>query len=283
MTDSHCIPILDSHQHFWKFQPERDQWITDEMALLRNNFLPDQLQSHLSPNNVLGTIAVQADQSEVETEFLLHLAARHPFIRGVVGWVDLMHPDLPGKLKQYQAFPVLRGFRHILQSEPPEFMLQPSFVGGLKVLADFGYTYDLLIYPTHLKAAIQLIKEIPSLKVVVDHLAKPDLKSKTFIEWEEGIAELASHSQVYCKISGMVTEADWHAWKYQDFVPVMNAVVNSFGCSRIMLGTDWPVCLLAATYQECIQIGRRYFAQYSLEEQEAVFFRNVAGFYGIQL
>jgi L-fuconolactonase len=283
MLESHPIPILDSHQHFWIFEPARDHWITDQMALLRNNFLPEELQSNLSANNILGTIAVQADQSELETEFLLHLAAQHPFIRGIVGWVDLMHPDLTVKLKQYQAFPVLKGFRHILQSESPEFMLQPPFVRGLQVLSDFGYTYDLLIYPTHLKTAVRLIKQIPSLKVVVDHLAKPDITRKNFTRWEEEITELASLSQVYCKISGMVTEADWHAWNYEDFVPVMNTVVNSFGTSRIMLGTDWPVCLLAASYQDCIQIGRRFFGQYSLEEQEAVFFKNAAGFYGIQL
>lgn len=283
MPESHLIPILDSHQHFWSFQPARDQWITDEMAVLRKDFLPEELESNFLSSNVLGTIAVQADQSELETEFLLNLAAHHSFIQGVVGWVDIMHPDLSVKLQHYRSFPVLKGFRHILQSESPEFMLQPAFIKGLQVLADFGYTYDVLIYPNHLKAAIQLMQKVPSLKVVVDHLAKPDIKNKSFTNWEEGIVELASFSQVYCKISGMVTEADWQHWKYEELVPVMNTVVKNFGTSRIMLGTDWPVCLLASSYQDCIQIGRRFFADYTAEEQEAVFYRNAARFYGVQL
>lgn len=283
MSDSHYIPILDAHQHFWRFHPVRDRWITNEMGVLRKDFLPEDIQSLLQPANVLGTIAVQADQSECETEFLLNLAAHHSFIRGVVGWVDIMHPDLTLKLKHYQNFPVLKGFRHILQSESPEFMLQPAFIKGLQVLADFGYTYDLLIYPNHLKAAIQLMQKVPSLKVVVDHLAKPDIKSKSFTNWEQGIVELASFSQVYCKISGMVTEADWHHWKYEELVPVMNTVVNNFGTSRIMLGSDWPVCLLATNYQDCLQIGRRFFADYSFEEKQAIFYKNAARFYGVQL
>jgi len=283
MSDLQNIPILDSHQHFWIFEPERDQWITDEMIALRRDFLPEDLQENLFSTNVMGTIAVQADQSELETEFLLQLAANNPFIRGVVGWVDILHPALPLRLKQYQAFPILKGFRHILQSEPPEFMLQSSFVKGLQLLADFGYTYDLLIYPHQLNAALHLIQQLPSLRVVVDHLAKPDIKSKMFKGWEEGISKLAHYDHVYCKLSGMVTEADWNCWKYEDFVPVMNTVVKNFGSSRTMLGSDWPVCLLAASYEDSIQIARRFFSNYTLEEQEAVFYKNAAHFYGIQL
>lgn len=283
MSDLQPIPILDSHQHFWRFEPERDRWITDEMIVLRRDFLPEDLQENLFSTNVMGTIAVQADQSELETEFLLHLATHNPFIRGVVGWVDLMHPALPLQLKQYKAFPILKGFRHILQSEPPDFMLQASFVKGLQLLADFGYTYDLLIYPHQLNTALQLIQQLPLLRVVVDHLAKPDIKSKMFTEWEEGISKLATYDHVYCKLSGMVTEADWNNWKYEDFIPVMNTVVKNFGTSRIMLGSDWPVCLLAASYRDCFQIAQRFFSNYTVEEQEDVFYKNAARFYGIQL
>lgn len=283
MSDLQLIPILDSHQHFWKFEPTRDQWISDDMATLRRDFLPLELQSHFFSSNIMGTITVQADQSDLETEFLLHLSTHHPFIKGIVGWVDIMHPDLPFKLEQYRAFPILKGFRHILQSESPEFMLQSSFIKGLQILADFGYTYDLLIYPSHLSTAKQLIQQLPSLRVVIDHLAKPAIKSKMYKRWEQEIAELASFNQVYCKISGMVTEADWKCWKYEDFIPVMNTVVTNFGTSRIMLGSDWPVCLLAATYHDCIQIGRRFFSNYSIDEQTAIFYRNAAHFYGIQL
>ena len=278
---SHSIPILDSHQHFWIYHNDTHQWINDEMKMLRRNFLPQDLQSLLVDADVIGTIAVQADQSELETEFLLQLAKEFPYIKAVVGWVDLMHPNLEQQLLNYKRHRLLKGFRHILQSESPEFMLQPAFMNGLRLLQEYGYTYDLLVYPYHLTAAIQLVKELPELRIVIDHLAKPDIRNQVTKGWRQDIEAIANFPQVYCKLSGMVTEANWNHWRYEDFIPYLNHIHACFGTSRIMVGSDWPVCLTAASYADCLNIVRKYFEQFSEEERRAIFTENAVRFYGI--
>lgn len=277
------ISLIDSHQHFWFHDPQVHSWITDEMELLKRDFLPSDLQPFLAAEQVIGTVAVQANQSELDTKFLVDLALQNPFIKGVVGWVDLMHPDLRKKLDQYQSFSVLKGFRHILQSESPEYMLQPPFIRGLQLLSDLGYTYDLLIYPMHLKSAVQMVKQIPNLKIVLDHMGKPDIKNQLLSEWKSDISLLASFPQVHCKISGIVTEADWDNWRYSELTSCLDHVVESFDSSRLMVGSDWPVCQLAATYQEWFSIVRKYLEPFSYAEKKAILRDNAIKFYGLDV
>lgn len=277
------ISLIDCHQHFWFHDPQVHSWITDEMELLKRDFLPSDLQPFLVAEQVIGTVAVQANQSELDTKFLVDLALQNPFIKGVVGWVDLMHPDLIKKLNQYQSFSVLKGFRHILQSESPEYMLQPPFIRGLQLLSDLGYTYDLLIYPMHLKSAVQMVKQIPNLKIVLDHMGKPDIKNQLLSEWKSDISLLASFPQVHCKISGIVTEADWDNWRYSELTSCLDYVVESFDSSRLMVGSDWPVCQLAATYQEWFSIVRKYLEPFSYAEKKAILRDNAIKFYGLDV
>jgi L-fuconolactonase len=226
-----------------------------------------------------GCILVQADQTAVETEFLLQLAEENSFIQGVVGWVDLRSANITALLTDYSKYPKLKGFRHVLQNESPEFMLAPDFINGLAALQPFGFTYDMLVYPEHLPVVLQLLKQFPEQAFVIDHLAKPSIKDRRIDNWETNIRAIAAHENVYCKISGMVTEADWKEWKTEDFTPFLDIVTESFGTGRLMYGSDWPVCLLAASYGEIVGVVRNYFSGFSETEQAAVFGNNANGFY----
>lgn len=282
MTDTNQLPLLlDCHQHCWKYDPVVHNWITDGMSVLKQDYLPSQLGNLLSANNVLGTIVVQAEQSEAETDFLLELADQHPFIKGVVGWIDLCQPELAERLAKYANVKKLKGFRHILQSETPDFMLQKAFVDGLRILGNAGYTFDLLLYPQHIAAATELVGQLPHLNFVVDHMAKPAIRQGVIAGWQEDIATLAKYPNVSCKLSGMVTEADWKSWKYDDFVPYLDHIVNCFGTTRLMVGSDWPVCLLAASYADCLDIVRTYIGSFTMAEQVEVLYSNAARFYRI--
>src|SRR6266404_185551 len=219
---------IDSHQHFWRYQPQRDAWITAEMAVLRRDFLPEELGRELAANKMDACIAVQADQSEAETEFLLELAARHEQIAAVVGWVDLLAPNVARRVRHFSQFEKLRGFRHIVQAEPDDrFLLQPDFLRGIDALGHHGLTYDLLVYPQQLPAAIELAARFPQQPFVLDHLGKPPIKKAAtcpggppwfaISRWHDHIYALAAHRNVFCKLSGLVTEADWRDWKPADF------------------------------------------------------------------
>jgi L-fuconolactonase len=199
---------IDSHQHFWRFNPQRDAWITDEMSVLKRDFLPEDLLPELKANGVDGCIAVQTDQSEKETQFLLELAESHSEVKGVVGWVDLRGANLPDRLGYFSQFEKLRGFRHIAQSEPDDrFLLRADFVRGIGQLADFGFTYDVLIYPKQLPAVIELVARFPRQRFVIDHMAKPSVRTAELQPWSELVRKIARNSNVYCKLSGLVTEA----------------------------------------------------------------------------
>jgi L-fuconolactonase len=271
---------IDSHQHFWKYHPVKDAWISDGMKVIRRDFLPADLYPLLEKNNIDGCIAVQADQSEYETHFLLLLAKENDFIKGVVGWIDLRAANLEARLEHFFQFKKLKGFRHIVQGEPEvDFLLQEDFCKGIAKLAKYNFTYDLLIFPKHLPVAVEFVKRFPNQKFVIDHLAKPDFRQTDFTEWEKGMREIARYPNVMCKVSGLVTEADWNNWKEADFTYCLDVVTEVFGVNRLMFGSDWPVSLLAASYGESCDIVEHYFSKFSNEEQDKLWGGNAIEFY----
>ncbi|MGL1886261.1 MAG: amidohydrolase family protein [Reichenbachiella sp.] len=273
---------IDAHQHFWEYEPVRDSWITDDMAVLQRDFLPKDLAIALQENAVDGCVAIQADQSNEETDFLLQLADHNELIKGVVGWVDLRAEDIETQLKDYSDNEKLVGFRHIIQSEAdPNFILEPKFQNGISLLEKFGFTYDILVFPHQLEAVLETIIRHPKQKFVIDHMAKPNIKGGEVTKWKEQMIEIGSFSNVSCKISGLVTEADWLSWEYGIFVPYIDVIVQCFGTNRIMFGSDWPVCLLAGSYKEVKGIVDRYFEKFSNKEREKMFGQNAIDFYGI--
>jgi L-fuconolactonase len=274
---------IDAHQHFWRFDPERDGWITDEMYKLRRDFTPADLQPLLEANGIDGCITVQVDQSEAENDILLQQAADNDFIKGVVGWIDLRDPDIEQRLPYFTQFPKLKGFRHILQGETDRaLMLKPSFKRGIAALNAYGYTYDILIYPDQLGYTKEFVAAFPEQPFVLDHIAKPYIKHRYITdEWKDAIRAVAAYPNLYCKISGMVTEADWYDWKPEHFHVYIDTVVEAFGTNRILYGSDWPVCLVAASYEQTIGIVKDYFAQFSKDEQAAFFGGNAIKFYNL--
>ncbi len=273
---------IDAHQHFWKFDPVRDTWITNEMSIIQQDFLPGNLQPILQQNGFDGCVAVQASQSEEETDFLISLAGQNDFIKGVVGWVGLQAENVTERLEHYKTASIVKGFRHVLQNEPQrDLMLEPKFKRGISALGQYGFTYDLLIFPDQLKFSTQLVELFPGQKFVIDHIAKPYLKRNEIDEWKKDMEEMALHQNVCCKISGMVTEADWKAWKSEDFKPYLDVVVNAFGTNRIMFGSDWPVCLVAASYEKMVSIVKDYFSDFTKAEQDQFFGLNATRFYNL--
>jgi len=273
---------IDSHQHFWQYDPHRHSWIGENMSLLKKDFLPVDLQMELNKSGVTGSIAIQADQSSEETVFLLELSRKFDFIKAVVGWVDLLSVDLKEQLDRFTASEKLAGFRHIVQDEPNDnFMLGSEFQRGIGMLAAYDFTYDILIFPTQLSAAIQLVAKFPQQPFVVDHIAKPYIKAGEIDSWKKSMAVLAGNDNVWCKLSGLVTEADWTQWEYQEFVPYLDVILEVFGPDRVMFGSDWPVCLLGGTYSDIRLIVDRYIEDLSTAEKEQIMGLNAMEFYGI--
>ena len=273
---------IDSHQHFWKYDPVRYDWIDDSMSVIQKDFLPKDLEPILKANGFDGCITVQSHQSEQENEFQLANADSHSFIKGVVGWVDLQSPKTEERLDYYQQFEKLKGFRHILQGESQrDFMLRPAFLNGISLLEKYGYTYDILILPDQLKYTAEFVAQFPDQRFVIDHIAKPNIKQQELKEWEKGIKAIAAFENVYCKVSGMVTEANWENWQPADFNNYLEVVTNSFGTSRLMSGSDWPVCKVAADYGQVVSIVKDYFSDFSQTEQQAFFGGNAIEFYNI--
>jgi len=273
---------IDSHQHFWIFDPVRDSWINDQMLAIKRDFSPVDLLPVLQQHGIDGCVSVQASQTDDETMFLLDHAAANPFVKGVVGWVNLKADDLDEQLQQYKKYDKLKGFRHVLQSEPDDqYMLQPAFQKGIGMLEKYGYTYDILIFPQHLPFADQLADNFPNQKFVVDHLAKPHIKDQQISDWKRDIEALAKHENVFCKISGMLTEADWGNWKPEDFTPYLDVIFNAFGSNRVMFGSDWPVCLVAGGYEGTRQVTQSYTSKLSVTEQEQFWGGNAISFYNL--
>lgn len=272
---------IDSHQHFWKYNPTRDAWITDQMKVIQRDFLPHDLAPILKENIIDGCVTVQADQSETETQFLLELAAKNDFVKGVVGWVDLRSDELHKRLEFYSDFKKLKGFRHIVQAEPVGFMRGAEFSKGIGALRQYNFTYDILIYPHQIQDAIWLVSHHPDQKFVVDHLAKPNIREKEFNSWSAQMKELASHTNVYCKLSGMVTEANWDKWTNEDFKPYLDFIINHFGTNHIMYGSDWPVCLLAASYHKQLNILEEFLRTFPSSEIDKIMGENAIRFYNL--
>jgi L-fuconolactonase len=273
--------MIDAHQHFWIFDPVRDAWINDQMKVIQKDFLPTDLAPILQQNKIEGTIAVQADQSEKETEFLLSLAEKNDFIKGVVGWVDLQDRNANQRLEHFSQFKNLKGIRHIVQGEADGFLDQPDFLNGIKLLEHFNFTYDILIYSRQLEEAVRFAKKFPNQKFVIDHIAKPAITKNEWEPWAKGMAEIAKMENVFCKVSGMVTEANWLSWTESSFKPYLDLVFEKFGTKRIMYGSDWPVCLVAASYEQQLNIVTSYISKLSLTEKNAVMGENAGRFYNL--
>ncbi len=273
---------IDAHQHFWKYDSFHHAWINESMYPIRKDFMPGDLWPILKENNIDGSIAVQALQSETETEFLLACAEKNAFIKGVVGWLNLLSKNVEERLLHYSKNKLFKGVRHIVQAEADEFMLQPDFQYGLSKLEPNNLTYDILIFPHQLKAACVLVKKFPLQKFVVDHLAKPLIKDGIIDGWKQDIEELAKFPNVHCKVSGFATEADKESWEPSHFKPYLDIIFNAFGTDRILYGSDWPVCLLAADYREQLGVVESYIENFSEEDKKKVMGENAVTFYALE-
>lgn len=268
---------IDTHQHFWRYRATDYPWIDDRMAVLKRDFLPDDVRPSMERAGFGGAIAVQARQTPEETDALLDLADRHPWILGVVGWVDLEADDVEATLARWATHPKFVGVRHIVQDEPDDrFLLRPSFCRGIGRLEAFDLTYDILVYPRHLNVVADFVARFPRQRFVLDHLAKPDIRGRRFDAWARDLAAVASHPNVMAKLSGLVTEADWSGWTPEDLRPCLDRAVDLFGCDRLMVGSDWPVSTLAASYEQAMAVFVQYLGGRSEQERAAVLGGNAA-------
>jgi L-fuconolactonase len=274
---------IDSHQHFWNYSAAEYPWIGPGMERIARDYLPADLAAVAAPQGIHGSVAVQARQSVAESRWLLGLAESNPFIRGVVGWVDLRSDDVATALAELAPHKKFVGVRHVVQDESdPRFLLGEAFVRGLRQLPRFGLTYDLLLYPPQLQAAVELAALLPDQPFVLDHLAKPLIKAGDILEWQRDVEALAKHGNVCCKVSGMVTEAVWRGWKTDDFTPYLDVVLQAFGPERLMFGSDWPVCLLAGEYSEVVGIVVDFLGRLSSAEQHSIWGGTATRFYGLK-
>jgi L-fuconolactonase len=275
---------IDAHQHFWVYDRREYDWIDDSMAPLRRDFLPDELKLELQRGGFQGCVAVQARQTIEETRWLLELAATSPIILGVVGWVDLQSPQVRSQLESVAGNPKLIGVRHVVQGEPDDrFLLRPEFLRGVSILEELDLSYDILIYAKHLPVAAEFVQRFPRQRFVLDHMAKPPIRSGSLHPWTEGIRKLAAFPNVFCKLSGLVTEADWQHWKPEDMVPYLDVAFEAFGPQRLMIGSDWPVCTVAASYGRTMGLVKDYLGRLSTAAREAVLGENAQRFWRLKL
>ncbi|TGV02618.1 amidohydrolase family protein [Flavivirga rizhaonensis] len=274
---------IDSHQHFWNYEPVKHEWIDDSMSVIRKDFLPDDLKKVYAENGIDGCVAVQADQTLVETDFLLDLASKNNFIKGIVGWIDLRADNLETVLNTYKEQEKLKGFRHVVQGEEdPNFLLRPNFLKGISILEKYNYTYDILVFPHQLGAVLELVKRFPNQKFVIDHIAKPYIKDGFYDGWAVLMKEIGKHKNVYCKLSGMITEADFNTWTPAQIHPYMNLILEVFGAERTMFGSDWPVCLVAGNYKRVKALITEFISKMSFTEQNAIMGNNAIKFYSLK-
>lgn len=276
---------IDAHQHFWLYNRTDYGWIDDLMKVIKRNFLPGDLQPELTKAGMSGSVVVQARQSVEETRWLLQLAGQYDFIKGVVGWVDLTSEnELKCQLDEFSKSKKFIGVRHVVHDEPSDnFMLRDDFLKGISLLKGYNLTYDLLLFPKHLPVAEAVVSMFPEQKFVLDHISKPLIKDQIISPWKEYLVRLAEHTNVWCKLSGMITEADWENQKPEDLYPYLDIVLEAFGTGRLMTGSDWPVCLLAGEYKDVIGIVKGYISEMSDDIQEKILGMNCIDFYGLNV
>ena len=273
---------IDSHQHFWNYDPIKHDWIDDEMSVIRRDFTPSSLLEVYQENDIDGCVAVQADQTTEETDFLIDLASNNSFIKGVVGWVDFRADDIETKLAHYNNFDIVKGFRHVVQGESdPNFLLRPKFLEGISKLEVYNFTYDILVFPHQLGAVLEFVKKFPNIKFVIDHIAKPYIKDGYFDGWATLMKEIAKQKNVYCKLSGIITEADYKAWNYEILAPYMELILEAFGPERILYGSDWPVCLVAGKYTQVKKLITEFISNLTPKEQAGIMGINATKFYNL--
>ncbi|TFV94302.1 amidohydrolase [Algoriphagus kandeliae] len=272
---------IDAHQHFWKYHPQRHEWIDESMKSIRRDFLPKDLKPILDQTGIDGCVAVQAEESLQETNFLLDLAEENDWIQAVVGWVDIGSPDLNKTLDHYNHFSKLKGFREILQAKDPRYMLRDEFIQGLKLIHSKGLTYDILVFPQHLSAVLELVKKCEGHAFVIDHLAKPFIKDGEWREWKKTMKPLAERDYIYAKLSGLITEADWKKWKKEQILPYLEIALELFGPNRLMFGSDWPVCLVTGKYESVWRLIDDFTSTLSLQEKDQILGLTAMKFYKI--
>lgn len=272
---------IDAHHHLWKYSAEEYGWIDETMAELRRDFLPPDLTTAMREAGVDGAIAVQARQTLEETSWLLDLADRNEAICGVVGWAPIAEEGFEAVLGELRSRPKLKGLRHIVQAEPDGYLLREDFNRGIRALRGSGLVYDVLIYERQIVEAIEFVDRHPSQRFVLDHVAKPRIREGVFEPWSRHMRELSRRENVVCKLSGMVTEADWKRWSLEGLRPYLDVAVEAFGPQRLMAGSDWPVCLVVCGYAQWFGVLEEYFAGFSAQEREAVFGGSAERVYGV--
>lgn len=272
--------IIDAHQHFWQYDPTRHAWIDESMSAIRRDFLPADLHKIYQQYGIDGCVAVQVDQTEQENEYLLECARQHSFIKGIVGWIDLRARNIEERAEYYRHVPLIKGFRHIVQGEnDPNFLLNDDFCRGISWLGRYNFTYDILVYHHQLPQVVQFVKKFPEQALIIDHLAKPAIAKGDIETWRKHMKAIAVYPNVHCKVSGLVTEANRTTWTYADLEPYLDTVLEVFGPSRLVYGSDWPVCLVAASYEQQMQVVKTMIDQLSASEKGAILGENAIRFY----
>jgi len=273
---------IDSHQHFWKYEPVKHSWIDDDMASIRKDFLVEDLQKVYKENSIDGCIAVQADQTLEETDFLIDLASKNSFIKGIVGWVDLRSKNINDILNHYNQFPAVKGFRHVVQGEKDHnFLLRPNFLKGISILEKYNFTYDILVFPHQLGSVLEFVQRFPKINFVIDHIAKPYIKDGFYKGWATLMQAIGQQNNVYCKLSGIVTEANYKTWTQEEIKPYLDLVFKAFSTKKLMFGSDWPVCLVGGNYQQIKELITNFIANLHQKEQDAIMGKNALKFYNI--
>ncbi len=283
MTSDKKSLRLDAHHHFWKYNPVEYGWIDDTLAALQRDFLPAHLKADIAAAGIDGVISVQARQTEKETAWLLGLAENNDFIQGVVGWVPLSSPTVDRVLEKYCRHWKLRAVRHVVQGEPDDrFILDDEFNAGIRLLREFGLAYDILIFERQLPPTIEFVDLHPEQVFVLDHIAKPKIKDHELEPWHTNLIELGKRPNVYCKISGLVTEADYTTWTEAQLQPYLDTVLEAFGPRRLMFGSDWPVCRVACDYKSWVELVGRFVAKLSTDEQARIMGGTAVEAYGLK-